>query len=208
MNQNERNQLGLTLNALCNYYSRPANPQTIAMMVDDLSDFSLGEVMNSIKVYRRNPKNRVFPLPAQLIEIIRPQENTRNEAVEAAARIVEAVSKFGYSNPSEAKMFVGDLGWRVVERNGGWLYVCENLGVNLNVNSFQAQARDLAMATIERKNQGLDEQAPQLKSRIEVVKELNMAMNDLNKVIEAPRKALDTKEFLDKGNEILNHNKK
>ena len=178
MSPQERNELGILFANLAEYYSKNLTRGALAMYIEDLEEYPLGQIQLAMKKYRQDTKNRTFPVPAQLIEIMNPKTNSRNEAMEAASRITEAVSYFGYTNPERAKEYIGDLGWRIVSRIGGWQYLCENLGVTLHVSTFQAQARDIALSTIERGNAGLDGFAPQL-PQAEKITELFSSSNDM-----------------------------
>jgi len=181
MNISERNEIALILTNLAEYFGRNISRAVVMMMVDDLEVYPMEQIQAAIKKYRQNPKNRAFPLPAQLIDTMSPELNSKNEAVESAAQVIQAVSKFGWSNPEMAKEYLGQLAWRIVERFGGWRYVCENLGVSISVGTFQAQARDLAIATIERSEMGLDNMSPQIKQSKEVLSLVQS--NDMNKII-------------------------
>lgn len=101
-----------------------------------------------------------LPMPRQLLEKICPVVDDMDQAKEAAARIREAISRFGYVNPKAAEKFIGSLGWYVVGRFGGWAAVCET-PKSENTN-FQAQARELAISAIRRHKAGVQDQAPQL----------------------------------------------
>ncbi|WP_289460478.1 hypothetical protein, partial [Klebsiella pneumoniae] len=70
------------------------------------------------------------------------------KAQEVSGRIREAISKFGYANQQDAREYIGSLGWKVVERFGGWIYLCENHGLDLNPLTFFAQARDSVISII------------------------------------------------------------
>jgi hypothetical protein len=131
------------------YYRVKLDDEVLKMYAEDLSDLELMEVQEAMRLYRKNPKNRHMPLPAQIREMLEPQLDDDALARDAASRIVAAVSKFGWCNSSDAKAYIGELGWRVVDRHGGWLYVCENLGRSLDVGMFQAQARELAKTQIQ-----------------------------------------------------------
>lgn len=183
MNTNERNELGLHLTNLAMYYGRQINPNVVGMFLDDLSEFSYAEILIAIRKYRKLPTSVRFPLPNELIKIMRPEIDNKSQAIEAASRIIEAVNVFGWPNPEQAKTYIGELGWRVVERIGGWQYICENLGTTLNLGTFTAQARDLANATLERVAAGTDSIAPQIQSG--TPKELTSLLtgNDLNRAL-------------------------
>lgn len=180
MTATERNELGLHLNNLAMYYGRQINPGVITMLLDDLKYFSYAEILVAIKKYRQAANSNRFPLPNDLIKIINPIVDNKSQAIEAASRIVEAVGTFGWPNQTAARDYIGELGWRVVERIGGWQYICENLGTELNLGTFTAQARDLANATLERVAAGRDGTAPQLQQG--APKELTSLLsgNDLN----------------------------
>lgn len=144
MNQNERSQLANVILTTAKYYNKPVDRDMISMMVDDLSEFDFEKIMVAYKTFRLSPENKFFPLPAQIISIVKPTPSSELLSREIASRITGAVTKFGYSNTLLAKEFIGELGWKVVERKGGWSYICENLGLSLDPGTFEAQARELA----------------------------------------------------------------
>lgn len=100
-----------------------------------------------------------FPSVRSIVELIMPSTNDEFEAIEAAARIIQSVSKFGYSGASEARKFMGELGWRIVERFGGWMTVCETMNSD-NIGILHAQFRQLAKSQIHRAKVGMDNIAP------------------------------------------------
>lgn len=145
MNQEERNKLATIIAATAVYYNRSdLNRHVISMYIEDLiaSGLSFDEAAKGYSLYRRNPKNRVFPIPAQVVEAIRPGVDDDHIARETAARINEAVAKFGWARGEDAKGYIGELGWRAIRANGGWQAVCENHGRHIDVGIFTAQTRD------------------------------------------------------------------
>ena len=152
MNLEQRKTVGVTLSYLCEYYNKTLSKPALSMMVEDLSDLPFEEVMKAIQSVRRDPKITQFPLPAKIREIINPTQSLDGIANETASRIRAAITKFGWPNPEDAKSYIGDLGWKIVERAGGWMYVCENHGLDLNPLTFHAQARDQAKALVETYN--------------------------------------------------------
>jgi len=100
-----------------------------------------------------------FPSVKSIAEIIVPSINDDFEAIESAARIVQSVSKYGYSAGNEARRFMGELGWRIVERFGGWRTVCETMNSE-NIGTLQAQFRQLAKSQIHRAKIGMGDIAP------------------------------------------------
>lgn len=148
MTTTERIQVGETLLLTGKYYGREIAKETLSMMLDDLDDLDFSRVIAALAQYRRDAKNRMFPLPAQIRAMINPEVDADAAAKEIAARIAGAIVKFGYNNSSEAKFYIGDIGWSVVQRFGGWTYLCQNHGSNIDPTAFMAQARELAKGAI------------------------------------------------------------
>ena len=146
-------QIKKLLIGLAEYFEKALTPGQLSMYSEDLEEFTLEEIGLAIQAVRRNPAQKFFPLPASLREEI--VGNARDEALEASNRILEGMTRFGYTNPERAKQFIGELGWRVVEREGGWQYLCQRVqGDDLPI--LKAQWRELAAATIRRGNAGID----------------------------------------------------
>jgi hypothetical protein len=126
------------------YYGRNIDEQVLEMMADDLSDLDPAKCIASYQTWRRNPKNKTFPLPAQIRELVNPQAYITPEAKarEIAARIVGAIPKYGWNNSREAQLYIGPEGWECVRRSGGWTHLCENVGVRIQATTLQAQLRD------------------------------------------------------------------
>lgn len=126
------------------YYGRQISEPVLEMYCEDLADLDPQLVCAGYQQYRRNPANRIFPLPAQIRELVNPEEFVSAEvkARETAARICGAVTTFGWNNALSAERYIGPEGWDAVGRSGGWSYICENLGTRISVTTFQAQIRD------------------------------------------------------------------
>jgi len=45
---------------------------------------------------------------------------------EIASKIVKAISKFGSTNHKAAREYIGELGWSVVDLDGGWGTICRS----------------------------------------------------------------------------------
>lgn len=116
------------------YYSKTVPDAVLEMYAEDLADLPVDRVLEAYKIYRRNPANKFFPLPAQIREIIAPTVSAKSEARESVERIKQAITKFGYCNLNEARMYIGPVGWKLVQGLGGWTAVCEsNFIVNSNL---------------------------------------------------------------------------
>lgn len=133
------------------YYSKPLSGEVLEMYAEDLADLPAAKCIEAYQLYRRNPKNVHFPLPAQIRGLVAPAEHisAESKARETAGRICGAVAKYGWNNWAEAKVYIGAEGWEVIRRQGGWQHVCENLGTNINPTAFQAQIRDMLLGAFQ-----------------------------------------------------------
>jgi len=132
-----------------NYYQRTLNQPVLEMYLEDLEGHDEEKVVRAYKAYRKDPKNKTFPLPAQIIDIMNPQVSVDAQAQEIAGRITESISRFGYVGGAKAKEFIGEIGWSVVQRFGGWAEICRDHGVSIQPGQFFAQSRDMIKAKIE-----------------------------------------------------------
>jgi hypothetical protein len=101
-----------------------------------------------------------MPSPAELVAILAPKEDPENEAQEAAARIIAAISRFGPYRVKDARAFIGELGWAVVLKDGGWENVCSVTSDQLP--AVRAQYRKMALSSYERAKLGMHDHAPAL----------------------------------------------
>lgn len=146
---------------LAEYYDKTINENQLSMYVEDLSFLTPEELSYAVKEYRINPENKFFPLPAKLIELVNPFIDPEDEARDVASLIIAAVSSCGYTNPGRAEREIGELGWTVIKRMGGWLHLCENLNAN-NEGMYRAQIRDYAQTVAKKAARGELDQRPQL----------------------------------------------
>lgn len=138
--------LGEIVFALGEYYDKKLTATQIEMYVEDLMVLSPEELTFAIRKYRTIPENHFFPLPAKLIALVTPKENSELDiAREVAGRIIQAVSNYGHNNIFSAEEFIGPVGWKVVKRFGGWASICAELNQD-NRGTMTAQMRDLAIS--------------------------------------------------------------
>lgn len=149
------------------YYRDQIPDEVIELYVFDLKDLDFESVRIAYEKYRRNPRNTRAPLPAAIREIISPLEDPRTMAIDASNRIVAAIAKHGYTWnwPRDGKWWphhsfqdaciaeVGELGWDVIQRMGGWLAVHDEWKREGD-GIFKAQLRDLAEAAYKRAANG------------------------------------------------------
>jgi len=95
--------------------------ERIQIYVEYLSKFDGSMVMLALKQCFEEVK--FFPDIAEIIKRINGDAETL--AQEIQGKIMQAVELYGYSDPSSARNFIGDSGWRVVESCGGWLSICQ-----------------------------------------------------------------------------------
>lgn len=146
------------------YYQFELKPQVITMYANDLEDLPLERVLSGYKKWRLNPKNTRHPLPAQIRALFGETVTDEDKARDATARIVSAISQFGYTNPQGAKDYIGALGWKVIERQGGWSVICERTK-NDELPTYQAQWMRYAISIIHLVESGQMDEGPLLPSR-------------------------------------------
>lgn len=100
-----------------------------------------------------------FPSIADLARLIVPSVSDEDQAVEAAGRVIQAIDKFGWNNQREAEQFCGEVAWYVVNRNGGWVSLCEG-ALSRNIPTMKAQFREMALSAIRRNRAGTLSVAP------------------------------------------------
>jgi hypothetical protein len=168
------------VSTLGKYYGKALSDDQIEWYAEDLMALSPAELHHAIKVYRTDPANKFFPLPAQLIGIVKPPITELDQANEVANLIVKAVAWPGKTHPEKARIQVGELAWEVVDQLGGWQHLCESM-TNENKNTYRAQIRDLAAAVSKRAKRGELGLKPSLPGAIKVAE----LVNETVKVLEA-----------------------
>jgi hypothetical protein len=135
---------------LCVYYQTLFPDEVIAMYAEDLSDLPQELLLQAFRDIRRDPKITRFPLPAIIRARVAPSENVDDKAAELASRIPQALARFGWNHPREAREFLGEIAWEIIEREGGWQRVCEMVQ-DETVSVYKAQWRWLAKALLSRR---------------------------------------------------------
>lgn len=133
------------------YYGREVPNEVLKMYCADVAGYSVVEVLEALKRYRRNPANRTMPLPAQIVALIDPEADAeftaRGYATELANKLCAMVEKRDYTwsqyenfNEEFLEAF-GQDAWLIVKERGGWARFCEQFW-NQDRGVFLAQLRD------------------------------------------------------------------
>lgn len=145
----ERSTVGEHWLGLSQMYGREIPRMALKIMLDSVADLPASEIIKALENWAKTSKLNRHPLPGEVRELLSGELSVDAKANEAANRIRQAIGDYGWCNPGEARDFIGELGWSVVIRCGGWAYVCENHGSELNPLTFHAQARDSAKSILE-----------------------------------------------------------
>lgn len=148
-NNDQRKQFGNAYVLTAKSFDKELSIELAMMAVSDLEDLDFQSCMNALKKFRNAPTSRSWPKIGEIRSLANPTLSRDAEAMQISSRISEAVSKFGWPNADRARQHIGEKGWVVVSRYGGWGYICENLGVNISQSSFIAQCRDIAKSYLE-----------------------------------------------------------
>lgn len=148
------------------FYDAPINEIKIKMFAQELFDLDLQDLHRVFAEFRQEKGRKTMPMPSDVRDKINPVENDQTLALEAAARIASGISKFGYTQPEDAKNYIGPVGWMVVEKLGGWSLICQTQRTD-DMKIFYAQCRDLAKAQIELARAGRLHIPPQLPGRVQ-----------------------------------------
>ena len=130
------------------FYDIQMNDLKLMLWTAQLQDVDALDVRRAQAHFRDKPNQKFMPMPGEIKNFLNPLVSEDGQARQIAAKVQGAVVKFGYTNGKDAKEFIGDIGWAIVERFGGWSYICQNLGTGIDVNAFQAQVRELAKSQV------------------------------------------------------------
>lgn len=135
--------------ALGEYYDKSLSPTQIAMYTDDLKMLEPQQLAQAIITYRNDPRNDRFPLPVKLKSMIGYALNPDDEAIQISGRILGAIAAIGPYQSEQAREAIGEIGWEVVQAEGGWQTICEIQTDDIPIR--KAQWRNLAKSFCERR---------------------------------------------------------
>lgn len=144
--------------ALGEYYDKALTPTQLAMYADDLKMLEPEQLGQAIVTYRNDPRNHFFPLPVKLKSMIGLALNPDDEAVQISGRILSAIASIGPYQSEKAREAIGDVGWQVVQAEGGWQMICEVQTDDIPIR--KAQWRNLAKSFCERQMRSSVPQLP------------------------------------------------
>ena len=134
---------------LSQYFGRPLSDTALVAYAEDLEDLRFDSVMSAMRTLRTQPGRRSLPLPGDIREACTTTLNgdLMSQSYDIAGKIVDAIRRFGYTNPAAARGHIGPVGWSVTERMGGWQHICNTLTAD-RIGTFTAQCRDMAKSLL------------------------------------------------------------
>jgi hypothetical protein len=149
-----RERFTVAMVALSEACGRTISKTLLDVYDEGLRDLGYGPVCAAIKqLLMERKEGDMIPAISTIRNKIKPEPSAKDDALDASHRIWEAVGKFGYGRHEDARKFIGELGWLVVEREGGWCAVCEHSRVDQQV-ALKAQWRELAISLSARAKSG------------------------------------------------------
>ncbi|WP_186650303.1 hypothetical protein [Fluviispira vulneris] len=89
--------------------------------------YALGEIYKKAK--------QGYQIPS-IFEFEQLAESETEPSMQIAERIIKGMSTIGAYNNDKAKEFIGDIGWKIVQKNGGWQELCYNTNLKY-INLFK-----------------------------------------------------------------------
>jgi hypothetical protein len=141
------------------FYDAPVNEVKVKMFAHELKDQDLEKIAAAFSTFRNEKGRRQMPMPADVKAKMNVNVSDDSLAIDAASRIVTAISRFGYTNTNDAKTYIGELGWRAVSQQGGWSAVCQS---DSPIGVLQAQLIKLIKALLEKAHAGTLDSPPEI----------------------------------------------
>ena len=155
---NKQAEIMKLVSALGEYYRVPLTPGQVAMYSQDLMCMEPEQLAQAINTYRNDPRSDRFPLPVKLKAMVGLAVNPEDEAVQISGRILGAIASIGPYRVQDAREAIGEIGWQVVQAEGGWQTICEVQTDDIPIR--KAQWRNLAKTFCERNARGTFPQLP------------------------------------------------
>lgn len=124
------------------------DPLDIEIYVGGLREYGLEKAYQALIEIAKEDGFQRIPTVRRIKEAMGVGEiSDRDQGVLISGRIWSAISRYGYMRGTEAREYVGDVGWAVVNMLGGWGPLCENTMIG-EQHVFMAQTRDLVQSIL------------------------------------------------------------
>lgn len=133
----------------------------MSIYVEDLGRFEGEEFARILTRLRQAFRERTLPSVKELEDAALQRASGKNDVDEAVARICTAIRTCGTPNMSRAMEFIGELGWSIVQRYGGWAAVCA-VESEKDLAVMRAQMKQTGESVRERASLGVLNEAPRL----------------------------------------------
>lgn len=175
MTTNEVQNLKKILIVTAAYYGKELSDEVVRLQVGDLQDLDYDRVVRGFESFRRDPKNKFAPLPADIRALADPAESEVDVGRDTAVRLIAALAKHGadwargylaggmrnfdgggqrwLTWGEAAKAEIGEIGLAIVARYNGWSQFHSTYNY-AQATSMQAQLRDLASSIAKATDRG------------------------------------------------------
>lgn len=163
MNKSEVLKIAERISLVNSLYGTSLAPEAVLFHANSLADLDFESVIQAFDTFVKTNKTNRPPTPAHIREIITPEIDERNVAIELAHKIDRAVSRYGYTweegyfsdegnywlaNGKKFNSFrdavieeLGIAGWNFICSRGGWQNVRNSANL-MGEGMFIAQSRD------------------------------------------------------------------
>jgi hypothetical protein len=143
------------------------SPEVIGLYDQHLEGLGYDRVCDALdRIIMERSSRDPFPSIKEIRTIIDPELDPDQEAMVIASRIAGAVSRIGPYQSGLARQIIGEVGWKIVQCEGGWENVCQTLSYE-NQGMMKAQWRNLAKTFIARGGESpMGLPAPEKKSEL------------------------------------------
>jgi hypothetical protein len=173
MNSQDRIQIGELWITVAAMYGKEILRPALKLMLDAIGDLPVEPVIKAFEGWVKTSKAKTYPLPADIRDLVTPSVDDRNIALDLAKRISGAISRRGWTWPSnfhyegfasfeEAVIAeLGELAWVVICRRGGWQKIHDEY-FEVDTGIFTAQLRDHIESVIKMAKAGILDTPPAL----------------------------------------------
>lgn len=143
------------------YYKADPCPFSLQIYIEDTADLSKEQLYEAFKLWRHSPKGAFMPKGSELAKMFNTTADPKSDANEAASLIWDSIGRFGRYNHHEARDHMGELAWEIVQRDGGWSRICENVTNDMK-GTLKAQWREMGLGLIDKSQKGILGKRPSL----------------------------------------------